>query len=68
MKKVFLLLILNIILLSCARVGSPVGGAKDTVAPKFVGSNIDTARINVPVDTKELKLYFDEYILSLIHI
>ena len=62
MKKVFLLLILNIILLSCARVGSPVGGAKDTVAPKFVGSNIDTARINVPLDTKELKLYFDEYI------
>lgn len=62
MKKFFLLFILNIILLSCARVGSPVGGAKDTIAPRFVGSNIDTARVNVPTNTKELKLYFDEYI------
>lgn len=62
MKKFFLLLILNIILLSCARVGSPVGGPKDIIAPKFTGSNIDTARVNVPVDIKELKLYFDEYI------
>ena len=62
MKNIFLLLILNFLLFSCARVGSPVGGAKDTIAPKFAGSNIDTARVNVPTDTKELKLYFDEYI------
>ena len=62
MNKFFLLFILNVILLSCARVGSPVGGAKDSIAPRFIGSNIDTARVNVPTDTKELKLYFDEYI------
>lgn len=47
---------------SCARVGSPVGGDKDTIPPNVVGSNIDTARINVPVDIRELRIDFDEYI------
>lgn len=62
MKRLFLLLITGFLLQSCARVGSPVGGAKDTLAPKFLGSNIDTTRINVPKDIKELRLDFDEYV------
>lgn len=49
-------------MLSCARVGSPVGGIKDSIAPSMVGSNIDSGRINVPRDLKELRIDFDEYI------
>ncbi|SDE13028.1 Ig-like domain-containing protein [Riemerella columbipharyngis] len=47
---------------SCARVGSPVGGDKDTLAPKFLSSNIDSPRVNVSRDLKELRLNFDEYV------
>lgn len=63
MKKHFFLLILSLLVISCARVGSPVGGTKDTLAPKFLSSNIDTTRINVPRDIKELRLDFDEYVM-----
>ncbi|MGZ5264628.1 MAG: Ig-like domain-containing protein, partial [Kaistella sp.] len=62
MKKLGFLFILNLLLLSCARVGSPVGGAKDTIAPRVVSTNIDTSRVNVPRDIKELRIDFDEYI------
>ena len=62
MKKIFLLFIVGILALSCARVGSPNGGKKDTLAPKFLSSNIDTSRVNVPVSLKELRLNFDEYV------
>lgn len=47
---------------SCARVGAPVGGKKDTLAPKFLGSNIDTTRVRVSTQLKELRLDFDEYV------
>lgn len=63
MKNFFLLTVFSILLLSCARVGSPVGGKKDSIAPKFLSSNIDTLRVNVPTDLKELKIVFDEYIM-----
>lgn len=62
MKKLFLLFIVGFLVQSCARVGSPVGGPKDSLAPKFLSSNIDTTRVNVPRDIKELRLDFDEYI------
>lgn len=62
MKKLCFLFILNIILLSCARVGSPVGGAKDSIPPRVISTNIDTSRVNVPRDIKELRIDFDEYI------
>lgn len=61
MKKV-VFLFLSLLLFSCARVGSPVGGDKDTLPPKVVGSNIDTSRVNVPRDIRELRIDFDEYI------
>ncbi|WP_294206497.1 Ig-like domain-containing protein [uncultured Chryseobacterium sp.] len=62
MKRFFLLFLITILVHSCARVGSPVGGKKDTLAPKFLGSNIDTTRINVSRDIRELRLDFDEYV------
>ncbi|WP_312074779.1 Ig-like domain-containing protein [Chryseobacterium sp.] len=62
MKRIFLLLTVLLLLYSCARVGSPIGGSKDTLAPNVIGANIDSTRINVPRDIKELRIDFDEYI------
>lgn len=62
MKRLLLLLVIGFLLQSCARVGSPVGGPKDSLAPQFLGSNIDTTRINVPRDIRELRIDFDEYV------
>lgn len=62
MKRFFQLLFFAALLWSCARVGSPVGGDKDTVPPTFLGSNIDSPRTRVPLDIRELRLEFDEYI------
>ncbi|MCX8534436.1 Ig-like domain-containing protein [Chryseobacterium luquanense] len=62
MKRFFLLFIIGILVQSCARVGSPIGGAKDTLAPQVIGSNIDTTRVNVRRDIKELRIDFNEYI------
>lgn len=62
MKRLLLLFIIGFLVQSCARVGSPVGGPKDSLAPKFLGSNIDSTRINVKRDIRELRLDFDEYI------
>lgn len=62
MKRILLLLIVSFLVHSCARVGSPVGGPKDTLAPQFLSSNIDTTRVNVRRDIKELRIDFDEYI------
>lgn len=62
MLKPFFLILTVLLLFSCARVGSPVGGERDTIAPRVMGSNIDTPRVNVPRDLKELRISFDEYI------
>jgi uncharacterized protein (DUF2141 family) len=62
MKKLLLLFVICFLVHSCARVGSPVGGPKDSLAPKFLSSNIDSTRINVKRDIRELRLDFDEYI------
>ena len=62
MKKYIFLLIISLCWISCARVGSPVGGAKDSLAPNVVGSNIDSTRVNVPRNIKQLRIDFDEYI------
>ncbi len=63
MKRFFQIFFISIILFSCARVGSPIGGEKDTIAPTFLGANIDSPRTNVPRDIKELRLEFDEYVM-----
>ncbi len=62
MKKFFFLVVFSIFLASCARVGSPVGGDKDTIPPKVIGSNIDSSRVNISRNIKELRIDFDEYI------
>ncbi|MPS74886.1 MAG: hypothetical protein E2590_17270 [Chryseobacterium sp.] len=62
MKQHLLWLFASLVLVSCARVGSPVGGKKDSIAPKMIGSNIDTTRVNVSKNLKELRIYFNEYI------
>ncbi|WP_312991159.1 Ig-like domain-containing protein [Chryseobacterium flavum] len=62
MKRFLLLFVICFLVHSCARVGSPVGGPKDTLAPRFLSSNIDTTRINVKRDIHELRLDFDEYV------
>ena len=62
MKQFLLWLFASLVLVSCARVGSPVGGDKDSIPPSMIGSNIDTTRINVPRDLKKLRIDFDEYI------
>jgi len=62
MKRFFFLFIFSLLLYSCARVGSPNGGTKDTIAPKMLGSSIDSPYINVPRNLKELRIDFDEYV------
>ena len=62
MKRFFFLILFSFLLASCARVGSPVGGAKDSIPPQITGSNIDSPRVNAPRDIRELRIDFDEYI------
>lgn len=57
-----ILLIMLLGLVSCARVGSPNGGARDSIPPKYLGSNLPEDRIRVPISQRRLRLNFDEYI------
>lgn len=63
MKRFLFLILIGILFSSCARVGSPVGGAKDSIPPQMIGSNIDSPRVNIPRDIRELRIDFDEYIM-----
>lgn len=54
---------LSILIISCARQGTPSGGPKDETPPKFMGSSPDTLSLNVPTDLKEIQINFDEYIV-----
>lgn len=62
MKRGLLYILIGILFFSCARVGSPVGGPKDSIPPVFLNANIDTTRINVSRNIKQLRLDFDEYV------
>ncbi|PIE50485.1 MAG: hypothetical protein CSA38_03105 [Flavobacteriales bacterium] len=62
MKNFIWSLILVFAFQSCARVGQPVGGDKDTIPPRFLGANIDSTRVKVPRNIREIKLKFNEYI------
>lgn len=60
----FLILIFSsVLVLSCARQGTPTGGPKDEMPPKFTGSSPDTLSLNVPTNLKEIRINFDEYIV-----
>ena len=63
MKNFLIAFICALVLSSCARVGSPVGGSKDTIPPTLIGHNLDTARTNISRNLRELRLDFDEYVV-----
>ena len=62
MKNFLIAFICAVVLASCARVGSPVGGDKDTIPPTMIGHNLDTTRTNISRNLRELRLDFNEYI------
>jgi hypothetical protein len=53
----------KIFIISCARVGSPSGGPKDITPPKFLSSKPHNLATHVSPNTKEIELYFDEYVI-----
>lgn len=63
MKQFFQLILFAVLLQSCARVGSPIGGGRDTISPNVIGFSIDTSRVNIPVQTQQLRIDFDEYVV-----
>jgi len=47
---------------SCARMGNPTGGDKDTIPPVLLWAKPDTMALNVNPLIKEIELHFDEYV------
>ena len=60
-KLLFLVVLVSVIILSCARKGRPEGGPKDEDAPIMVTANPPYETINF--DKKKIKIEFDEYIV-----
>ncbi len=60
MKQKGSFLILILIIFSCARVGNPTGGEKDTTPPKIIKTIPKNESIEF--NKKEIKIYFDEFI------
>lgn len=58
----FLCLCLLFSLSNCARLGSPVGGDKDSIPPQFMFAKPDTFAVNVTKNLKSIRLDFNEYI------
>jgi hypothetical protein len=63
MCKIVKIFILSSFIISCARVGSPSGGPKDITPPKFLSSKPHNLATHVSPNTKEIELYFDEYVI-----
>lgn len=63
MCKIVKIFILSSFIISCARVGSPSGGPKDITPPKFLSSKPHNLATHVSPYTKEIELYFDEYVI-----
>lgn len=61
--RFLIFIFISILVLSCARQGTPTGGPKDETPPKFIGSSPDTLSLNVPTNLKEIRINFDEYIV-----
>ncbi|MFV0237801.1 MAG: Ig-like domain-containing protein [Flavobacteriales bacterium] len=66
MKKELLyttyIILLFILIYSCARISSPTGGIKDEYPPTILKYSIENESRNVAINTKEIKIEFDEYI------
>lgn len=60
--KSLLLVVLSVIAFSCAQLGSPDGGPRDTTIPKVLSATPDTFATNVPTSLKELRINFDKYV------
>ncbi len=63
LKKFSTTVFFILLVISCARQGTPSGGPKDETPPKYLSSNPDTLSLNVPVDLTEIKINFDEYLI-----
>ena len=63
LKKFSTTVLFILLVISCARQGTPSGGPKDETPPKYLSSNPDTLSLNVPVDLTEIKINFDEYLI-----
>lgn len=55
-------LISSLVLFSCAKIGSPTGGPLDKTAPILTESSLKNQSLSVPIDTKEIRFYFDEFV------
>lgn len=64
MRKTLLLLVATVLISSlftdCARRGTPIGGAKDTLPPILVKANPQPESINF--EGNKIRIYFDEFI------
>ena len=58
-----LLLLTILVVISCARQGTPTGGPKDETPPVFINADPDTLSTNVDVNLKEAIINFDEYVV-----
>lgn len=61
--RIFAVFIIFFTLFSCARQGTPDGGPKDEIPPKFMGSSPDTLSLNVDPNIQEINIDFDEYVI-----
>ncbi|WP_313384706.1 Ig-like domain-containing protein [Chishuiella sp.] len=58
-----LLLLIILMVISCARQATPSGGPKDEKPPVFINATPDTVSTNVDINLKEAVINFDEYIV-----
>lgn len=60
----YLSILIGILLIvACARQGSPSGGPKDEDPPKYLSSTPDTLSLNVSTNLSEIRIDFDEYLI-----
>lgn len=52
-----------LLLIACARQGTPTGGPKDETPPRFLGATPDTLSTNVSIDLSEIRIDFDEFLI-----
>ena len=60
LSNVILIVFIALIFINCANRGTPNGGEKDITPPKILKSEPENFTTNF--DTKEIRVYFDEYI------
>ena len=58
--KYFFFFITTVLLLGCAKVGRPTGGAKDEIPPISIKAKPDFETVNF--NENKIKIYFDEYV------